>query len=145
MTSIRKFVYAGLLAFTAMNFVPAIASAQEMAHGKFTLKHEVRWENAVVPAGDYRFSVESAGASGLLTLSKVSGASGGFMFLVHDTDEAKPSDMNRLILESTVDGSYVKAMQLPEFGVTLNFTAPTRSAETRTANAPSGTTVAAAR
>lgn len=145
MTSIRKFVYAGLLAFTAMNFVPAVASAQEMAHGKFTLKHEVLWANAIVPAGDYRFSVASAGPSGLLTLTKVSGASGGFMFLVHDTDQAKPQDLNRLVLETTAEGSYVKAMHLPEFGVTLNFMAPTRAAEKQVAKTPTGTTVAAAR
>lgn len=145
MTSIRKLVYAGLLAFTALTVAPALASAQQMARGKFTLKHEVLWANAMVPAGDYKFSVAPAGPSGLLTLTKVSGASGGFMLLVHDTDQAKPSDLNRLVLETTAEGSYVKAMHLPEFGVTLNFTAPTRAAEKQVAKVPTGTTVAAAR
>jgi hypothetical protein len=44
--------------------------------------------------------------------------------LVPDTDNAKPSNHNLLVLESTADGSYVSAMQLPEFGMTLHFTVP---------------------
>ena len=58
MTTIRKFVYAAVLAATAMNFAPSLAAAQEPAHGKFTLKHNVNWSNAVVPAGDYEFSYD---------------------------------------------------------------------------------------
>jgi len=143
MKSIRKFIYAGLLAFTAVNFIPA-AAAQEIAHGRFTLKHEVLWQNAVVPAGDYKFSVGPSGPMGVLTLTRTSGVRGGYMFMVHDTDSAKPADTNRLVLESSPEGSYVKTMQLPEFGVRLNFTAPNRASE-KLAKGPTGTTVAAAR
>jgi hypothetical protein len=53
MTLIRKFAYATLLALTALNFAPSLASAQEPARGKFTLTHEVHWGDAKVPAGDY--------------------------------------------------------------------------------------------
>ena len=67
MTSIRKFAYAALLAFTALNFAPSLASAQEPARGKFTLTHDVHWGNASVPAGDYRFSFDPDGASRMLT------------------------------------------------------------------------------
>ena len=56
MTTVRKFVYAALLAVTAMSFTPSPAAAQEPAHGKFTLTHNVNWGSAVVPAGDYEFS-----------------------------------------------------------------------------------------
>jgi hypothetical protein len=121
MTTIRKFVYATLLAVTSLSFAPSLASAQAMAHGKFTLSHEVRWQNAVVPAGEYRFSLDSNGATGMLT---VNGTHTGFMFMVHDTESAKPSNTNRLVLEATPEGSYVSAMQLPEFGVTLKFPVP---------------------
>ncbi len=74
MTTIRKFVYAAVLAATAMNFAPSLAAAQEPAHGKFTLKHNVNWSNAVVPAGDYEFSYDPYQSRPLLTLSKLSGA-----------------------------------------------------------------------
>ena len=135
MTTIRKFIYATLLAATSLSFVPSRASAQETAHGHFTLKHEVHWQNAIVPAGDYRFSLDSDSAAGMLVLSKISGTRTGFLLMVHDTDESKPSDHSRLVLEATPEGSYVSAMQLPEFGVTLNFAVPSSTSEKQMARA----------
>jgi hypothetical protein len=136
MTTIRKFAYAALLAATSLNFAPTSASAQERAQGNFTLKHDVRWQNARVPAGDYHFSLNSDGVSGVLTLSKLSGARTGFLLMVHDTDDAKPADLSRLVLESSPDGSYVSAMQLPEIGLRLNFTVPPHTPEKQMAKAP---------
>ena len=143
MTTIGKFVYAALLAATSLNFAPTLASAQEKAQGNFTLKHDVRWQNALVPAGDYHFSLNSDGVAGVLTLAKLSGARTGFMLMVHDTDDAKPSDLSRLLLESTPEGSYVSAMQLPEIGLRLNFTVPPHTIEKQMAKAPATATAAA--
>lgn len=128
MTSLRKFVYASLLALTALNLVPAMA-AQSGAQGKFTLPHDVHWQNAVVPAGDYRFSLDNNGSLGVLTLAKVSGTRTGFLFLVKGVDSATATHANKLLLESTVNGSYVSAMQLSEFGMTLHFEVPLQGAE----------------
>ena len=36
------------------------ASAQNAFQGSFTLSHEIRWQSAVLPAGDYTFAMESA-------------------------------------------------------------------------------------
>jgi hypothetical protein len=128
LSSIRKFTYAALLAFTTLNFAPALASAQEPPRGRFTLPHDVRWENAVVPAGDYQFSIDSDGIE-VLRLDKVSGRRIGFMFLVHDKAMSMATDLNRLVLEATPAGSYVSALQLPEYGLTLHFTVPASTAE----------------
>ena len=142
MTTIRKFVYAALLAVTSLNFAPSLASAQDRAQGRFTLSHEVRWQNATVPAGEYRFSLNSDGPSSMLVLTKLSGARTGFFLLVHDTDEIKASsNLNQLVLESTAEGSYVSAMQLPEFGVALKFAVPSKVAEKQMAKV--GTTTMA--
>ena len=127
MKTIRTYVYAAILAATTMNFAPTLASAQEPAHGKFTLTHEVHWGNAKLAAGDYAFSFDPDSGSRMLTLSKLSGTRAGYMVLVPDTDDAKPSDANRLILEATPGGTYVSAMQLPEFGMTLHFTVPSHA------------------
>ena len=135
MTSIRNFAYAAFLAFTALNIAPTLASAQEPAHGKFTLTHEVHWGNAKVPAGDYEFSFNPDSGLRMLNLSKVSGAPTGYMLMVPDMEEAKPSDVSRLVLESTPAGSYVSAMHLPESGMTLYFTVPSRSTEKQIAKA----------
>jgi hypothetical protein len=144
MKSIRNFAYASLLAFTALNFAPSLTSAQEEAHGSFILTHDVLWQNAAVPAGEYRFSFNSEEFPRMLMLSKLSGARTGFMLMVRDSEDAKPSDLSRLILEKTADGSYVSAMQLPECGVTLHFSVPTPVTERRMAKAAKTTIMASA-
>ncbi len=140
MKSIRRFVYAAVLTVSALNFAPNLASAQD-ARGTFTLTHEVHWQNAIVPAGKYRFTMAADGPSELLTLSKISGSGAGFMILVTDTEASQPSDQSRLVVVSRPGGSFVSTMQLPEFGVTLHFAVPAeprelaQSAATATASA----------
>ena len=96
--------------------------------GTFTLTHEVHWQNAVVPAGKYRFTVGANGPVELLTLSKLTGSGAGFMLLATDVRATQPSDVSQLVVVSRANGSFVRTMQLPEFGITLHFVVP---AETR--------------
>jgi hypothetical protein len=135
MTSIRRFVYAAMLVATTLNFAPSLASAQEPARGHFTLTHEVRWQNARVPAGDYEFTYNVSSIEPILTLTKISGTRARFNLLVPMTDEGKPGDTSRLVLESTPAGSYVSVMQLPEFGMSLHFAVPAHPAERQIAKA----------
>jgi hypothetical protein len=142
MTTIRKFVYATLLALITLNLAPSLARAQEPVRGKFTLPHEVRWQEAVLPAGEYRFSFDPGSTGSILMLSKLSGEREEFMLVVQDTlvqstEEAKPHEQNRLVLDDTAESSYVSAMQLPEFGMTLKFAAPAHVAEKQVARASS--------
>ena len=142
MTSIRKYVYVALLALSTLSVAPTLVSAQEPARGRFTLPHDVHWENAVVPAGEYQFSIESD-TIGVLRLDKISGARAGFMFLVRDQQPSKSTDLSRIMLDTTPSGSYVTSMQLPDFGMTLNFTAPASKTEKQmvtaaTMHSPSG-------
>jgi len=126
MNTIRKFVYAALLAAAALNFAPSTAAAEEPAHGKFTLKHDVHWGNAVVPAGEYSFSFDPYDRAPVLTLTKLSGTRTGFMLLVPSAGPSKKSDSNQIVVETSADGSYVTAMELAECGMTLHFAAPAR-------------------
>jgi hypothetical protein len=142
MTTVRKFVYAALLAVSAMSFTSSAVAAEEPAHGKFTLLHEVHWGNALVPAGDYEFSYDPYQASALLTLTKISGARAGFMVLVTSAEQSSSSDSNQLLLQTVADGKYVSAMQLAECGVTLHFLVPShplkQTAKVTPTSAPSG-------
>ena len=124
MTTVRKFVYAALLAVGAMSFTPSALASEEPAHGKFTLLQDVHWGNALVPAGDYEFSYDAFQPAAVLTLTKLSGARAGFMVLVTSAEPSKSSDSNQLLLRTVADGKYVSAMQLAECGITLYFTAP---------------------
>ncbi len=141
MKSIRKFAYAVVLTLSALNFAPSLASAQDEG-GSFTLPHEVLWQNAMVPAGDYRFTLQPVGPSEMLKLTKITGKPASFMLLVNDTTEdATGSERASLIIDSKLGTSYVSAMNLPQFEVTLHFAAPANSgkevAEIHTASAVS--------
>jgi len=135
MKNLRNYIYAAILAASALNFSPTPASAQEAARGKFTLTHDVHLGNAKLPAGDYEFSFDPDSGSRLLNLSKLSGHRTEFIVLVPDTEDAKPSDRSRLLLETTPDGTYVSAIQLPEFGMSLYFTVPSHTTERQIAKA----------
>lgn len=140
MKSIRRFAYATVLTLSALSLMPNRASAQD-AHGRFSLSHEVRWQSATIPAGDYRFSLDSTGASTILTLNKMSGGRGGFMLLVNDSEVAKPAGINRLVLVSRKSGSFVSEMALPDYGMILHFNVPAESIENEVALATPTTAV----
>jgi len=141
MSSIRKFTFAAFLALTTLNFAPSLASAQ-VAQGSFTLSHNVHWQNANVPAGEYRFSYDSGEPLGVLMLTKRDGGSGGYVIMVPGTDPMEGSGPDRLVLNTSASGSYVSDMQLPGFGVTLHFRPP-KATEKQMARA-AATTMAAA-
>jgi hypothetical protein len=137
MKTIRNFAYASVLTLSALNFAPSLASAQEAA-GTFTLTHDVHWQNAVVPAGAYRFNIEPDGPAAMLTLHAVSGRR-SFMMLVVDTEDSKPKDISELVLVPRSAGSFVSTLQLPEFGMTLRFAVPAETHVVARASASTGT------
>ena len=120
MKSIRKIGYAAFLALTTVSATPSLL-ADENVHGSFALRHDVRWQNAFVPAGRYRFSYEHNGVGGVLVLRRVSGASAAYILLVHEVGPTGPAEASRLVLHTTTDGSYLSTMQLSQAGVTLHF------------------------
>jgi hypothetical protein len=137
MKLIRKIAYAAVLTLSALNFVPSLASAQEAA-GTFALTHDVHWQNALVPAGEYRFTIEGEGPAKMLTLRKISGGAAGFMLLVTDVDASQPLGVSQLVLVSRGNGSFVSTMRLPESGMTLHFAVPAETREVaQTAATPS--------
>jgi hypothetical protein len=125
MKSIRNYVYAAALTLSALSFAPSLASAQDDS-GRFTLPHEVLWQNTPIPAGDYRFTLQPAGPLEMLKLSKISGTPATFMLMVNDT-EATGSGTARLVILSRPGSSYVSSMTLPQYEVTLHFATPKNS------------------
>ena len=138
MKFIGKLASIAVLTLGTLSLLPGAASAQT-ARGSFKLSHEVYWQSAVVPAGTYNFSLESKGPSELLTLRSVSNGS-GFMILVNDVGASKFSDLNRLVMVSRGDKSFVRSLELPEYETVLHFTVPAEDTEKQLALA-SGTPV----
>lgn len=122
MNATRKVVFTCALTMAVAFLWPAAASAQ--ARGVFMLPHEVVWQGATVPAGDYQFSLESRGPSQLLTLFKRDGARAGFMMMVTNVSPAKGASLDRLVLVAQSGKSFVSTMELPEYDMTLHFTVP---------------------
>jgi hypothetical protein len=141
MSSIRKFAYATVLTLSALSFAPSLAAAQD-AGGTFILSHEVHWQKAVVPAGEYRFTVEPKGPAKLLSLRKVGVNGTSFLMMVNDVEETQRSDLSRLVMVSRSSGSFVQQMQLPEFGMTLLFAVPKETREVAQAAATSAASAA---
>ena len=77
----------------------------------------------------------------MLTLTKTTGKPASFMLLATDVDTISGSEPGRLVILSKFGTSYVSAMDLPQFEVTLHFAAPANSgkeiAELHTASAAS--------
>jgi hypothetical protein len=128
MTSVRKYAYAAVLAMTGFNLLPSLASAQD-AHGRFTLNHEVHWQNAVVPAGTYRFAVGSKGPAEMLMLTRAGSPKAGFIILVNPPEEANFAGTSQLVLVARAGESFVSAMELPEYGIVLRFPVPAEPRE----------------
>jgi hypothetical protein len=140
MNRICRYVYAVVLVLSALNFSPSLASAQDEG-GRFTLPHEVHWQNAIVPAGDYSFTLQSVGSSEMLTLRKLSGVPASFMLMVNHSDAPGNSETARIVLASRAGVSYVNTMNLPQSEMALHFAIPRIGKEI----APIGTALSASR
>lgn len=128
MRSIRRFTYATLLVLGVFSLQPSLAAAED-GSGHFTLAHEARLQNLVLPAGEYAFSVESMGFSKLVRLRNVTqdplGA--GVLTIVNDVETLNTEGVNRLLMVSRNGESFVTALELPDFGIVLRFKVPSPS------------------
>jgi len=139
MKSIRRFVYAAVLVVSAFSFGPSPVSAQNAA-GTFDLAHEVHWQNSIVPAGKYHFTVGTSGPGLMLTLRNLSASGTSYMLLTTDNEETQAPGASQLVLVSRSAGSFVSTMQLPEFGLKLYFAVPSETHEApQTVASASGT------
>ena len=123
----RKFVFTVVLSLSALAATSGSAFAQT-ARGIFKLPHEVMWQGAYVPAGEYEFSLDSKGPSELMTVRQKDGHHATFMMLVNNTTAAA-GNIDRLVLVSREGKKFVQSMDLPEYGLTMRFTVPAEGAE----------------
>jgi len=123
MRSIRKFAYAAVLIASLFTIQPTLASAED-AHGVFTLTHEVHWQNRVLRPGDYAFTLSNSGRPTFLTLRGLNGTGTDAVVMVMDYEPSSPDDSTRLVLVSRDGESFVSAMDLPDFDMSLRFDVP---------------------
>ena len=125
---ICKFACTGAFILGSFTLMCLPAFSQN-ARGVFTLNHEVRWQNEIIPAGEYKFSVEMRGSVDTMTLRNASETGSAFMLLVNDADGIAPTVQGafkdgKLILTSQSGHRYVSSMEVPSIGMVLHFSVP---------------------
>ncbi len=123
MRSLRKFEYAVVLTMSIFSIQPPLAVAED-ARGVFTLSHEVHWQNNVLRAGDYAFTLKTIGRPMFLVLRGLNGTGTDAMMLVSDIETPKSDEISRLVLVSRNGQSFVSSLELPNYEMTLHFNVP---------------------
>jgi hypothetical protein len=123
MRSFRKFAYAATLSLSMFAVQPTLAAAED-ARGSFTLSHEVHWQKVVLRPGNYTFTVKSFGPSDFLMLRRTDGTGSEAMLMAYDVETPKLNEGSRLVLVSRGGQSFVSALDLPNYDITLRFAVP---------------------
>jgi hypothetical protein len=124
MKSIWKFPLSKvlLLALAAMG-TAAIPAHAQTAGGTFSLAHKVLWAGAVLPAGDYAFSVNTEALPPRVTVRQVGGRIVA-MLLSQSISEDSFVDSSSLVLHHEGGESVVSTLRLKNIGMALEFATP---------------------
>jgi hypothetical protein len=121
MTSLRNrilVVAAFVLAAVCASATPVTAPG--IYKGSFTLRHEVRWQNATLPAGDYTFEMKSLDISSPIKLKGPKGS----QFIPAFVADEKVNEQSMLVIETRGSVSAVIELRLSGIGRTLRYAAP---------------------
>jgi hypothetical protein len=127
--SIAVVMYA-ILAVGGMIGFPFFVHAQASAGGEFKLSQSVHWGSAVLPTGEYTYSVESAGWPNIVRVSQVGGNFTG-VFLPRTISQDGDSGSKGIVLARVGEEMFVSSLRVEERGLVLNFSPP--SADTAVA------------
>ena len=126
MKSVRKSVLFALLVLAIGLALGSSAQAQSM--GTFTLPVAAHWGKAYLPAGDYSYSVQFAGASTLVQIRGEKGLPGALILASSLSAPALVNSPNRLTLEKKAGETYVSSLSVSEMGVVLYYEMPKAAA-----------------
>jgi hypothetical protein len=94
-----------------------LASAQGYA-GKFTLPFEARWGQATLPAGDYKFTMDSVNG---LARVKISRGTKGVALISSQSWSPVSPGRDTLTIVRNSNGNTVRDLSLPETGVAWHY------------------------
>ncbi len=142
MKAVRKFLMSGFALVAVTLLSVGFANAASSTHGRFKLPVEARCKGAVLPAGEYTYSVQYSGATTVIFVQAVDGAPSFFLFPA-TYSEAKPAEADELVLTKRGSETYLTSFTLPELGMVLHYSMPSGDLQAASAT-PAGTMVAAA-
>lgn len=109
------------LAALALGSFAGAGNAQTVYQGKFTLPFEVYWGGATLPAGDYKFQLESQSAPYTLYIHS---DKTNVIIRATSADTGVLSSSARLDLVNISDIQTIKTFEAPELGVTFTYFTP---------------------
>jgi len=118
-----------LLAMAAVGLAAVCASAKPVSaqnawQGSFTLPNEVHWQGAVLPAGEYTFSMESAASPNKMV---VRGKDAAAIIVTIATSTGSKSQPSQLTIERRGDAYFVSEMYSADLGVQFRYSIPAPS------------------
>jgi len=115
-----------VLALAAIGGSAAPAAAQADAEGKFTLPYEVKWNDAVLPAGDYTFTLASADQPARLIIR---GPKGPMFIGAVATSQRNTNEHSSLTIEQHGGTRFVRELHLASVDRAIQFRVPKISKE----------------
>ena len=124
MKSIRRFSLFKLLVLTiAAMGASAMPAHAQTATGTFSLAHRVLWAGAVLPPGDYAFSLNSQDSPARVTVRQVGGSMVA-MVLPQSISDDNFVGSSSLVLQEKGGESVVSTLRLKNIGMALQFATP---------------------
>jgi hypothetical protein len=112
MKNIRNFVVLFTIALATV-----AANAQASLHSKFQLTSQTRWGKAVLPAGEYSLTIESAAQPMRIVIQSADGKTGAMAVAASSFDSAPGGSY--LVITGTGAAREVRSMNLPQLGTSL--------------------------
>jgi hypothetical protein len=126
------FIRALVLLAGVVGLSSGLAAAQS---GSFTLPVEARWGKAVLPAGEYTYSLDPT-YQRIVTIRAVDG-SAGIMAVASSISGTTPSK-DQLVLTKSGDEMFVSSLSMKDYGMVLNYSIPKEKALYSTASVTKG-------
>ena len=124
MKSIRRFSLLKVLVLAiAIMGASAIPAHAQRTTGTFSLAHQVRWAEAVLPAGNYEFSLDSQNWPVRVTVRQLGGSMVA-MLMAQEISDEKLGDSSILILHEDGGEAIVSVLRLQSIGMALQFAHP---------------------
>jgi hypothetical protein len=121
MKSIRKVTLLKVLVmFAGVLGASALPASAQSTKGTFTLGHKVRWGTAVLPAGDYAFSVDTQTWPARVMVRELGGATSAIILPQAYSDQKLAGD-STLVIEHEAGESVVSTLKLANVGLALEF------------------------
>ena len=126
MKTIGKFSFAVMLLAVGLSLSTSRAAAQSLISGTFKLPMQAHWGMAVLPAGDYSFTVEIHGSGPMVAIRDAEGKCTG-MFFPRSVTQVTESQTQTLLLTRVGETAFVSSFQLGAVGMNLDYGVPKES------------------